>query len=207
MIAVLHAIENSIDVLKSVLSLKKINFNTLYDIIRENEHRLNKTIPRSQVNKCVQINSYYLRNKICLSGFNFNDIDIYPELNLDSEKTINSEEKTFNEAKLIKSTTYTLNLTKSNLDLDLNLTPRLPSINQTNEKHSIKSANSNILLDHSTKSVTNDFDLIKNLNDSLKLTDKRSKSYIIQTKANRMSKKTLTCLEPNYVTNKNDKNH
>lgn len=216
----LHVVESSIDFLNSIsTSLHSIKYNTLYDLILKNEHNLRRTIQLAHVNKCIQINNYYLLNKICLSGFNFDDIDIYPELNLDIEKTLNSKQETFLVEHVtvpaIKSRTNTINLTKSNI----NLTPRLPSIKtNTNVNTSLedklltKSVSQKSLRDRHISVETDDFELIQALAESNKLTDKRSKSYYVQTKtrllstsgANKMPK-SLTCLDPKLHT-ANDKN-
>lgn len=105
------------------------------------------------MSRSIQINNYFLQNKICLFGYQLDNIDIFPEINLATEKTI----------KLSRNESLAIS------EHVINLTTRLPSliIEKQVFQSKIRYASSNDILLHDT--------MFKNTN---KQTEKRSKSYL-----------------------------
>jgi hypothetical protein len=99
--------------------------NNICDQIKTYEFKLHKTLSVAQVNKSIQINNYFILNKFCMSAYDFDEIDVYPKINLEIEKTILQLNEFSSSSSLLKNNNK--QKTKRNL---INLTPSKQLKNQ-----------------------------------------------------------------------------
>lgn len=75
LIGVVHLIEQSIDVLKKIKNLKTIDFKDLVNLLKSSTNHMTTIISLSTVDKAIQINNYFLLNKIFLTKYDLDSLN------------------------------------------------------------------------------------------------------------------------------------
>ena len=92
MIGVIHVINETISILKSIDNLKKTKFESLFELLSQRNGLL-KSISVSEVSDTFEINNFFLKNKILLSGCDLNENEIHHSNSETEQQIMNNESK------------------------------------------------------------------------------------------------------------------